>query len=186
MKISAAVLALPKIAPLAQAEQPGLSATPGRHKTPAPPRLWISYRLSLRRCVMSRWRLPFSCDLRRARFNSRLRSRRRILASSPVRILALPVTESVALPPICGEALMTQSQGLSSAIPPAPFERPTCPRCKAPMMLVSIEPERPGVDLDTFQCAVCNHVLTTLAAHEDPMHSKALGRWLLGDLHPPR
>lgn len=41
MKISAAVLALPKIAPLAQAEQPGLSATPGRHKTPAPPRLWI-------------------------------------------------------------------------------------------------------------------------------------------------
>jgi hypothetical protein len=71
-------------------------------------------------------------------------------------------------------------------IPPAPFERPACPRCKARMMLVSIEPERPGVDLDTFQCAVCNHVLTTLAAHEDPMHSQALGRWLLGDLPPPR
>jgi len=138
MKISAAVLALPKIAPLAQAEQPGLSATPGRHKTPAPPRLWISYRLSLRRCVMSRWRLPFAISAG-ARINSRLRSPRRILAPSPVRILALPVTESVALPPICGEALMTQSQGLSSAIPPAPFERPTCPRCKAPMMLVSIE-----------------------------------------------
>jgi len=50
----------------------------------------------------------------------------------------------------------------------------------------AIEPERPGVDLDTFRCAVCNHVLTTLAAHEDPMHSQALGRWLLGDLHPAR
>jgi hypothetical protein len=54
------------------------------------------------------------------------------------------------------------------------------------MMLVSIERERPGVDLDTFQCAVCNHVFATLAAHEDPMHSQALGRWLLGDLHLSR
>ena len=40
--------------------------------------------------------------------------------------------------------------------------------------------------VDTFLCAVCNHVLTTLAAHEDSMHSQALGRWLLGDLHPPK
>jgi hypothetical protein len=29
-------------------------------------------------------------------------------------------------------------------------------------------------------------VLTTLAAHEDPLHSNALGRWLQGDLHPTR
>jgi hypothetical protein len=54
------------------------------------------------------------------------------------------------------------------------------------MMLVSIEQERTGVDLHSFQCAVCNHVLTTLATYEDPMHSKALGRWLQGDLHPPK
>ena len=81
---------------------------------------------------------------------------------------------------------MTRSQPLLSAIPPAAFERPACPLCKARMMLVSIEPERTGADLNTFQCAVCNHVLTILAAHEDTMHSKALGRWLLGDLHPPR
>jgi hypothetical protein len=54
------------------------------------------------------------------------------------------------------------------------------------MMLVSIEPESLGVDLHRFQCAICNHVLTTLAAYEDLMHSKALGRWLQGDLHPPR
>jgi hypothetical protein len=53
------------------------------------------------------------------------------------------------------------------------------------MMLISIEPVRAGADLQTFKCAVCNYVLTTLAAHEDPMHSKALGRWLQGDLHSP-
>ena len=81
---------------------------------------------------------------------------------------------------------MSVSQLLSSDSPPAPFERPACPTCKARMMLVSIEPERPDADLYTFQCAVCNHLLTTLAAYEDPMHSKALGRWLQGDLHPPR
>ena len=53
------------------------------------------------------------------------------------------------------------------------------------MMLVSIEPG-PGADLHTFQCAVCNHVLTTLAAFEDPKESKGLGRWLQGELHPPK
>jgi hypothetical protein len=41
-------------------------------------------------------------------------------------------------------------------------------------MLVSIEPARAGVDLQTFECAVCN-VLETLAAYDDPMKSKGLG-----------
>jgi len=50
------------------------------------------------------------------------------------------------------------------------------------MMLVSIATARPGVDLHTFECAVCNHVLETLAAYDDPMKSKGLGRWLQGDL----
>jgi hypothetical protein len=55
------------------------------------------------------------------------------------------------------------------------------------MMLVSIEPVRArGVDLHTFECAVCNQVLETFAAHEDPMKSKDLGRWLQGDLHTPK
>jgi hypothetical protein len=80
---------------------------------------------------------------------------------------------------------MRESQLPSSSIPPAAFERPECPKCKARMMLVSIEPARADVDLHTFRCAVCNHVLTTVAAYEDPMHSKALGCWLQGDLHPP-
>jgi hypothetical protein len=55
------------------------------------------------------------------------------------------------------------------------------------MMLVRIEPARAlGVDLHTFECAVCNQVLKTFAAYEDPMKSKGLGRWLQGELYPPK
>ena len=82
---------------------------------------------------------------------------------------------------------MAQSQRLSSAIPFVAIERPACPKCKAQMMLISIEPVRACVvDLHTFECAVCNQVLKTFAAYEDPMKSKSLGRWLQGDLHPPK
>ena len=82
---------------------------------------------------------------------------------------------------------MPQSQRLSSVIPFAANERPACPRCKAQMSLVSIEPGRArGVDLHTFECAVCNQVLKTLAAYEDPMKSKGLDAGLQGDLHAPR
>jgi hypothetical protein len=81
---------------------------------------------------------------------------------------------------------MTQSQRLSSVVPFVAFERPACPKCKAAMRLASIEPARAGVDLHTFVCAICNQVLKTLAAYEDPMKSRGLGRWLQGDLHPPR
>ena len=81
---------------------------------------------------------------------------------------------------------MPQSQRLSSVIPFAAIERPACPKCKASMMLVSIELAGPGVDLNTFECAICHRELKTLAAYEDPMKSKGLGRWLQGDLHPPR
>ena len=52
------------------------------------------------------------------------------------------------------------------------------------MMLVSILPAGArGVDLHTFECAICDRVLETFAAYEDPMRSKTLGRWLQGDLH---
>ena len=81
---------------------------------------------------------------------------------------------------------MSQSQRLSSVDPFAAISRPACPKCKAPMMLVSIELTGPSVDLHTFECAVCNSELKTLAAYEDPMKSKALGRWLQGDLHLPK
>jgi hypothetical protein len=109
-------------------------------------------------------------------------------------------TSTIAVPPprgIAGDreccapariegSIMPQSQSLSSVVPFAAIGRPACPNCKASMRLVSVELAGPGVDLQTFQCAVCNHLLTTLAAYEDPMHSKALGRWLQGDLYPPK
>ncbi len=79
---------------------------------------------------------------------------------------------------------MPQSQPLSSVIPFAAIERPICPKCRASMRLASITPIRAGVDLHAFECAVCNHVLETLAAYEDPMTSH--GHWLQGDLHPPK
>ena len=79
---------------------------------------------------------------------------------------------------------MPQSQRLSSVIPFAAIERPACPKCKAAMMLVSIELAGPGVDLHKFECAICNRVLESLAAYQNPMTSKGLGRWLQGDLHP--
>ena len=72
---------------------------------------------------------------------------------------------------------MPQSQRLSSVIPFVAIERPACPNCKAPMMLVSIALARPGVDLHTFECAICNHVLKTLAAYEDP--HEVQGSWTL-------
>ena len=82
---------------------------------------------------------------------------------------------------------MPQSGPLSSFISPVAFGRPACPRCKTEMMLVSIEPARAlDVDLHTFKCAVCNQVFQAFAAYEDPTESKALGRWLQGDLHPPK
>ena len=82
---------------------------------------------------------------------------------------------------------MPQAQHLLSVIPFTAIGRPACPKCKAPMMLVSIEPARArGVELHTFECAVCNQVVQTLVAYQDPMKSKGLGRWLQGDLHPPK
>jgi hypothetical protein len=81
---------------------------------------------------------------------------------------------------------MPQSQPLSSVVPFAAIGRPCCPKCKAAMMLVSIELAGPGVDLHKFECAICNRVFESLAAYQDPMKSKGLGRWLQGDLHPPK
>jgi transposase-like protein len=79
---------------------------------------------------------------------------------------------------------MSRSQSIPSVVPPAAIGRPACPRCKAAMMLISIEPARArDVDLHTFRCAICNHILKTFAVYDEPMKSKALGRWLQGDLH---
>jgi hypothetical protein len=80
---------------------------------------------------------------------------------------------------------MSQSQLLSSIVPFVEIERPACPKCQAQMLLARILPARLGIDLHTFECAVCDHVLKTLTACEDPMKSRALRRWLQGDLRSP-
>jgi hypothetical protein len=36
--------------------------------------------------------------------------------------------------------------------------RPACPTCTAQMYLARIEPEKPGYDLRTFECPMCQHV----------------------------
>ena len=69
---------------------------------------------------------------------------------------------------------MPQSQRLSPVIPFVAIERPACPKCKAPMMLAGIELARPGVDLHTFECTICNRVLKTLVAFEDPRRPRTL------------
>lgn len=81
---------------------------------------------------------------------------------------------------------MSQSQLVSSIVPFVEIERPACPKCQARMLLAGILPARRGIDFHTFECAVCDHVLQTLTAYEDPMKSRALGRWLEGDLRSPR
>jgi hypothetical protein len=81
-------------------------------------------------------------------------------------------------------SVVPQSQRISSVIPLVAIERPACPMCKAPIMLASIEPAGADIDLHTFECAICNHVLKTLAVYEDLMKSKGLGRWLQGDFAP--
>jgi hypothetical protein len=52
-------------------------------------------------------------------------------------------------------------------------------------LLSRVVPARLGIDLQTFECAVCDHVFKTLTTNEDPMKSRALGRWPEGDLRSP-
>jgi hypothetical protein len=35
--------------------------------------------------------------------------------------------------------------------------RPSCPKCRAPMLLTQIEPHAPDHDKRTFVCSACGH-----------------------------
>jgi hypothetical protein len=59
-------------------------------------------------------------------------------------------------------------------------------RCARPRCCLPASRRRAWTSLHTFECAVCDHVLKTLTAYEDPMKSRALGRWLAGDLRSPK
>ena len=88
-----------------------------------------------------------------------------------------PMIASVALTLFEG-SIMEEPQSLSSIIPLTPIERPACPKCQAQMMLARIMPAFLGTDLHTFECTVCNHVMKTLGAYDDPMQSGERGRRL--------
>src|SRR5258708_25821444 len=94
---------------------------------------------------------------------------RRILKNITARLQGTTGDREMSRSRLFEGSIMPQSQHLSSAIPFVAIERPACPRCKAPMMLARIEPERTGLDQHTFECAVCSHVLKTLSAYDDPM-----------------
>jgi len=40
------------------------------------------------------------------------------------------------------------------------------------MMLVSIDPATPGVDLHTFECGTCEHEFSTYQPYDSPKRSK--------------
>ena len=50
------------------------------------------------------------------------------------------------------------------------IQRPTCPRCRAQMMLARITPHSVGFDLRMFECPKCEHV------HEVIVETGAFGR----------
>jgi hypothetical protein len=63
------------------------------------------------------------------------------------------------------------------------IERPDCPKCQTRMCLARIAPGPKGLDIRTFECSKCGHVLI-LNAEIDPMNSAEAG-WLDGELKPP-
>jgi len=44
----------------------------------------------------------------------------------------------------------------------APFARPCCPICTAPMFIVTVEPDRGGYEAHTYECPKCNFLETAV------------------------
>jgi hypothetical protein len=40
----------------------------------------------------------------------------------------------------------------------APFDRPVCPKCTAPMFLVELEPGSPGSESRIYECPNCKFI----------------------------
>jgi predicted RNA-binding Zn-ribbon protein involved in translation (DUF1610 family) len=40
--------------------------------------------------------------------------------------------------------------------------RPPCTKCGTPTLLIGIESDKPGFDLNTFECPKCGHFETTV------------------------
>jgi hypothetical protein len=88
---------------------------------------------------------------------------KRMLARSPTHHGQQSVTESVALPPGPKGSIMhsTQPDSLFSV---AEIGVLNCSGCGKPMRLARIEPDKPGFDRRSFECAKCNTGETFLMA----------------------
>jgi hypothetical protein len=65
-----------------------------------------------------------------------------------------------------GGIVMTETQRIEPD--PLQTQRSPCARCGARMSLTRIEPETPGVDRRTFECAQCQHIEIVLVAFTRP------------------
>jgi hypothetical protein len=66
----------------------------------------------------------------------------------------------------------------------ATVERPSCRKCKHPMMVGRNSPGAIGYQELTFECSTCGR-FETLAAPIDPLRTDAVG-WLASELRPPK
>jgi hypothetical protein len=48
---------------------------------------------------------------------------------------------------------MSQMQAFQRSL--APFDRPICPECNAPMFIVTVEPDRADYESRTYECPNC-------------------------------
>jgi hypothetical protein len=80
---------------------------------------------------------------------------KRMLARSPTHHGQQSVTESVALPPGPRRSIMFSTQP-SPLFSVAEIGVLNCSGCGKPMKLARIEPDKPGFDLRSFECAKCN------------------------------
>jgi transposase-like protein len=69
-----------------------------------------------------------------------------------------------------------------SKSPIAPIHQPRCPKCKERMLLIRLEPNGAGSDVQTFECAKCGE--TKIVETRDPLN-EAIGSRRAGDLLPP-
>ena len=54
--------------------------------------------------------------------------------------------------------------------------RPLCPRCRAPMWIVRVPPEKIADDRRTFQCPRCEHLLANVRFVSKALKSTDIGQ----------
>lgn len=63
---------------------------------------------------------------------------------------------------------------------------PSCPECGTITTLTRVTRGHSGFDIQTLECPQCDHVYQTVSDLVDPMKSRKVNRWLMGQLQGPR